>query len=198
VSNEHRARQPWWPPGSGTVRRRPGPLAPSVWLLRCLLLAAGCWLLCCSAASCALVLGTCVLWGFASENSPSTEPAKPCLAHASLLHFPDLTADNCPRDRSDPIDDLHGLQRWALSAGTPEPKGPHRSSQGSKVCTSRELLHSAALAESAAQPALPALVLDNSTEPNLHAALCPSGLSCTTFSSALLHHPWLLVLNSWN
>jgi hypothetical protein len=45
------------------------------------------------------------------DPSPSRQP---CLAMLSHLHFPDLTADNCPTDRCDPIEDLQSPQRCAL------------------------------------------------------------------------------------
>ena len=57
---------------------------------------------------------------------PSQRPSKrrqTLPRHASHLHFPDLTADNCPRDRCDPIEDLQSPQRCALHPRAPVPKG---------------------------------------------------------------------------
>jgi hypothetical protein len=178
-----------------------------------------------------LGVGTCALWGSGSacaalllcsgagrpsnKNRQTLLHGSPCLTmprHASHRHFPDLTADNCPRDRSDPIDDLQSRQRCALHSSVPVSKGLESNLQITKSCPLVVLLLLLLLSTVAApRPSLPALPslpwswswswswswTSDSANPNSHVAPYPSGQSCTTFFSCAAAS-WLLNLNSWN
>jgi hypothetical protein len=143
-----------------------------------------------------------------NKNRQTLLHGSPCLTmprHASHRHFPDLTADNCPRDRSDPIDDHQSRQRCALLSSVPESKGLEFNLQ-IKSCPLLllllllwllRLLHTRL-----SLPVLPSLPwswswTSDSANPNSHVAPYPSGQSCTTFFSCAAAS-WLLNLNSWN